>query len=216
MLLTSKEVAEKAGVSVRTIHAYRRDGRLPDPVRTDPYMYDEDAIDQWLADRPGRGARTDRPTRTPVELEREWLAEKYNAHTAEEVAGMAGVSVHTIYAHLRYHGIPLRGHLSAPDWAEILTAEALEQYAARGYTANALAKELKCTRRTIIRHAVRHDVGALIPPISEERQSRLHRDYVERGMSGSQIAEEWGMSLPHIQHLLRVAGIDSRPRGGAR
>lgn len=58
--LTVPQVAERLGLSARTVQDYRLDGRLPDPVmigRTPTWTREQ--IDQWQANRPGRGARTD-------------------------------------------------------------------------------------------------------------------------------------------------------------
>ena len=59
-LLTVAQVAEYLGLSVRTVETYRADGRLPEPTmvgRTPTWTREQ--IDQWQANRPGRGARTD-------------------------------------------------------------------------------------------------------------------------------------------------------------
>ncbi|MBP6526573.1 MAG: helix-turn-helix domain-containing protein [Dermatophilaceae bacterium] len=58
--LTVAQVAEYLGLSVRTVETYRADGRLPKPTmvgRTPTWTRAQ--IDQWQANRPGRGARTD-------------------------------------------------------------------------------------------------------------------------------------------------------------
>ena len=54
------QVAEYMGLSVRTVETYRADGRMPEPTmvgRTPTWTREQ--IDQWQANRPGRGARTD-------------------------------------------------------------------------------------------------------------------------------------------------------------
>ena len=59
-LLTMAQVAEHLGLSVRTIEAYRRDGRMPEAAmvgRTPTWTRAQ--IDAWQANRPGQGARTD-------------------------------------------------------------------------------------------------------------------------------------------------------------
>ena len=59
-VLTVAQVAEYLGLSVRTVETYRADGRLPEPTmvgRTPTWTREQ--IDQWQANRPGRGARTD-------------------------------------------------------------------------------------------------------------------------------------------------------------
>ena len=58
--LTVAQVAEYLGLSVRTVETYRNDGRMPEPTmvgRTPTWTREQ--IDQWQANRPGRGARTD-------------------------------------------------------------------------------------------------------------------------------------------------------------
>ncbi len=58
--MTVAQVAEHLGLSVRTIQAYRLDGRMPPAVmvgRTPTWTREQ--IDEWQATRPGRGARTD-------------------------------------------------------------------------------------------------------------------------------------------------------------
>ena len=58
--LTVAQVAEHLGLSVRTVETYRADGRMPEPTmvgRTPTWTRAQ--IDQWQANRPGRGARTD-------------------------------------------------------------------------------------------------------------------------------------------------------------
>ena len=59
-ILTVAQVAEYLGLSVRTVQAYRADGRMPTATmvgRTPTWTRAQ--IDQWQATRPGRGARTD-------------------------------------------------------------------------------------------------------------------------------------------------------------
>ena len=59
-LLTVAQVAEYLGLSIRTVETYRADGRMPEPTmvgRTPTWTREQ--IDQWQANRPGRGARTD-------------------------------------------------------------------------------------------------------------------------------------------------------------
>ena len=58
--MTVAHVAEYLGLSVRTVQAYRADGRMPTATmvgRTPTWTRAQ--IDQWQATRPGRGARTD-------------------------------------------------------------------------------------------------------------------------------------------------------------
>ena len=58
--LTVAQVAEYLGLSVRTVETYRNDGRMPEQTmvgRTPTWTREQ--IDQWQANRPGRGARTD-------------------------------------------------------------------------------------------------------------------------------------------------------------
>lgn len=58
--MTVAQVAEYLGLSIRTVETYRADGRLPEPTmvgRTPTWTREQ--IDQWQANRPGRGARTD-------------------------------------------------------------------------------------------------------------------------------------------------------------
>ena len=59
-VLTVAQVAKHLGLSVRTVEAYRRDGRLPEATmvgRTPTWTRAQ--IDQWMTNRPGQGARTD-------------------------------------------------------------------------------------------------------------------------------------------------------------
>lgn len=59
-VLTVAQVAEYLGLSIRTVETYRADGRMPEPTmvgRTPTWTREQ--IDQWQANRPGRGARTD-------------------------------------------------------------------------------------------------------------------------------------------------------------
>lgn len=53
--LTAKQVAERTGLSLRTVKRYAHDGVLPVagkvPYPTGAYLFDADAIDQWIADR---------------------------------------------------------------------------------------------------------------------------------------------------------------------
>jgi excisionase family DNA binding protein len=59
-VMTVAQVAEHLGLSVRTVEAYRRDGRLPEATmvgRTPTWTRAQ--IDAWQANRPGQGARTD-------------------------------------------------------------------------------------------------------------------------------------------------------------
>ena len=57
-LLTVAQVAEHLGLSVRTVEAYRADGRLPEATmvgRTPTWTREQ--IDEWQAERPGPGRR---------------------------------------------------------------------------------------------------------------------------------------------------------------
>ena len=59
-VLTVADVARYLSLSVRTVEAYRRDGRLPEATmvgRTPTWTRAQ--IDAWQANRPGQGARTD-------------------------------------------------------------------------------------------------------------------------------------------------------------
>ena len=59
-VLTVAQVAEYLGLSIRTVETYRADGRMPEPTmvgRTPTWTREQ--IDQWQANRPGQGARTD-------------------------------------------------------------------------------------------------------------------------------------------------------------
>ncbi len=55
-LLTQAQVADYLGLSVRTIHTYRRHGRMPEArmIGTTP-VWTRQQIDAWQAARPGRG-----------------------------------------------------------------------------------------------------------------------------------------------------------------
>ena len=58
-VLTVAQVAKHLGLSVRTVEAYRRDGRLPEATmvgRTPTWTRAQ--TDQWMTNRPGQGART--------------------------------------------------------------------------------------------------------------------------------------------------------------
>ncbi len=58
--LTMAQVAQHLGLSLRTVQAYRLDGRLPEPTmvgRTPTWTREQ--IDEWQTTRPGQGARTD-------------------------------------------------------------------------------------------------------------------------------------------------------------
>ena len=58
--LTVAQVAEHLGLSVRTVQTYRTDGRMPPATmigRTPTWTREQ--IDEWQANRPGQGARTD-------------------------------------------------------------------------------------------------------------------------------------------------------------
>lgn len=58
--MTVRQVASHLGLSVRTVQDYRLDGRLPEPTmvgRTPTWTREQ--IDEWQANRPGQGARTD-------------------------------------------------------------------------------------------------------------------------------------------------------------
>lgn len=60
--MTAAEVADRLGVAVSTVYAYRRDKILPEPVmigRTP--TWDRDVIEAWELTRPGRGAGGGRP-----------------------------------------------------------------------------------------------------------------------------------------------------------
>lgn len=64
---TYAEVAAHLGVAVSTLYGYRRDGRLPEPdghLGRTPWWQPE-TIEQWQAQRPGRGVGGGRPPRAP-------------------------------------------------------------------------------------------------------------------------------------------------------
>ncbi|MCD4549665.1 helix-turn-helix transcriptional regulator [Schaalia sp. lx-260] len=58
-------LAARAGITKNTASSYRRNGYLPTPdvLITEGEKnisgWSEETIDEWLANRPGRGARTD-------------------------------------------------------------------------------------------------------------------------------------------------------------
>lgn len=58
-------LARRAGITKATAAGYKRDGYLPTPDVTilegsrEVRGWSEETIDRWLANRPGRGARTD-------------------------------------------------------------------------------------------------------------------------------------------------------------
>lgn len=71
-VLTSDKVAERAGVSVATIHSYVHSRLIPEPQRIGRTLFwDSDVIDAWLAARPGRGFRSDLQTTTQAQPEQE-------------------------------------------------------------------------------------------------------------------------------------------------
>lgn len=55
------EVAARFGLAPATIRDYASKGRMPEPdVRVGPVAgWTEATVDEWWANRPGRGARTD-------------------------------------------------------------------------------------------------------------------------------------------------------------
>lgn len=66
MYLSLAGVASRAGLSVNTVKAYFSRGYLPEPdveigngEKVTAYGWAAETIDTWLANRPGRGARTD-------------------------------------------------------------------------------------------------------------------------------------------------------------
>ena len=66
MFLSLQGVAEYAGLAYGTIKAYFARGYLPAPDvaigmrdKVTAYGWSTDTTDHWLANRPGRGARTD-------------------------------------------------------------------------------------------------------------------------------------------------------------
>ena len=59
--LTTRQVADIAGVQARTVHLWRREGKLPAERRDDVhggfyYVFDEDVVKEFIAD-PGRRDR---------------------------------------------------------------------------------------------------------------------------------------------------------------
>ncbi|MCI6584480.1 MAG: transcriptional regulator [Mobiluncus sp.] len=66
MFLSLKGVATRAGLSENTIKAYFARGYMPAPdveigtgEKVTAYGWSPETVDTWLANRPGRGARTD-------------------------------------------------------------------------------------------------------------------------------------------------------------
>lgn len=66
MFLSLTGVAFRAGLSVNTVKAYFSRGYLPEPdveigtgEKVTAYGWSVETVDTWLANRPGRGARTD-------------------------------------------------------------------------------------------------------------------------------------------------------------
>lgn len=58
--LTSKDVADRLGVSVKTVHEYRARGTLPPPVEgSRTLLWKEETIAAWEQARPGQGWRKD-------------------------------------------------------------------------------------------------------------------------------------------------------------
>lgn len=68
--ITSSEAAALAGVKVKTFFGYVARGQAPEPVRhvgRTP-LWDASKIEEWVATRPGKGARTtDRARRRAAE-----------------------------------------------------------------------------------------------------------------------------------------------------
>lgn len=61
VLLSMRQVAERAGLAESTVRTYRARGGMPDPdemIGVTPGWL-EQTIDPWIASLPGRGARTD-------------------------------------------------------------------------------------------------------------------------------------------------------------
>lgn len=63
MNLTAQQVADKAGIKVTTLDAYINRGYAPahDGKFGNQRYWLPETVDQWLANRAGQGARTDRP-----------------------------------------------------------------------------------------------------------------------------------------------------------
>lgn len=64
--LSSSEIATHLGLSANTIRSYLQKGLLPEPdviigasTSRPTQGWEQTTIDQWQANRPGRGARTD-------------------------------------------------------------------------------------------------------------------------------------------------------------
>ncbi|OHV20988.1 MarR family transcriptional regulator [Parafrankia soli] len=61
-LIGYAEISGLAGIKASTLRGYRAQGRLPEPDNTevsDRPRWRTSTITAWLANRPGRGARTD-------------------------------------------------------------------------------------------------------------------------------------------------------------
>lgn len=63
--LTSAEAAARAGIGASTFRGYVARGHAPAPAGFDPKtglrVWDEAKVMAWIENRPGQGARTDRP-----------------------------------------------------------------------------------------------------------------------------------------------------------
>lgn len=59
--LGAAEVAARFGLAPKTVRNYTTEGRMPEPdVRIGPVAgWTAATVDEWWANRPGRGARTD-------------------------------------------------------------------------------------------------------------------------------------------------------------
>jgi hypothetical protein len=167
-------------------------------------------------DIPTRPARTIRST--GPHNSRKWLYRQYVEYerTQREIADVCGVSLTTVRSRMDEYGIPTRPAARRGAKGPHNDAEWLrEQYVERGRMLHDIADECGVAESTIRRRMDKYDIPTR--PGGRQRIKGPHNDaewlreqYIERGRTRHDIADECGVSEVSIRRRMDEFGIEWR------
>lgn len=177
-----------------------------------------------------RGASNAQTWRDTAELlDRSYLEDQHTeqARTPAEIASALGVPRRHVLDALTHHGL-LVEDAALRDYRTVLTKEFMTQaYLEKGLSGNAIAEQVGCHPTTVYEALRRHDIRATGQGGKRTRwesvltKGYLLDSYVERGLSGGQIAEDVGCTPSIVYAWLERHGIqrrearETRSRSGA-
>jgi transposase len=157
-----------------------------------------------------------------------YLTEQYseNSRTPADIASSLGIPSRHVLDALRHHGLLERVPASG-DYQSVLTKAFLTTaYAEKGLSGNAIAEEVGCHPTTVYEALRRHGIRAEGQGGRTRWEAVLTKEYllnayVERGLSGGQIAGDVGCTPSIVYAWLERHGIqrrearETRSRSGA-